>query len=191
MKEITIIEKKLEKLNKQQLQKIYKILHNKNTQNSKQNIIKELLQPLYHKYKMELVEYQKPIDKFEYTWNNCWNFTRKPDVDISQVNKEGIYEIDGKKIELHNIEDLGRGGHGKVSLLADRDNEYQFALKQIEKRYTEDDKLKIDEEIPIIKEIENKKISCNVVPVKVISEDNDFWYIIMPKYDKGDLSVTL
>ena len=188
MKEITIIEKKLEKMNKQQLQKIYQILYDKNIQNSKQNIIKKLLQPLYHKYKMELVEYQKPIDKFEYTGNNCWNFTRKPDVDISQVNNEGIYEVDGKKIELHNIKDLGRGGHGKVSLLADLDNEYQFALKQIEKRYTEDDELKIDEEIPIIKEIENKQISCNVVPAKILDEDNDFWYIIMPKYDTGDLS---
>lgn len=188
MKEITIIEKKLEKMNKQQLQKIYQNLYDKNIQGSKKNIIKKLLQPLHHKYKMELVEYQKPIDKFEYTGNNCWNFARKPDVDISQVNKDGIYEIDGKKIQLHNIKDLGRGGHGKVSLLADLDNEYQFALKQIEKRYTEDDELNIDDEIPIIKEIENKQISCNIVPAKILYEDNDFWYIIMPKYDKGDLS---
>ena len=188
MKEITIIEKKLEKMNKQQLQKIYQNLYDKNIQGSKKNIIKKLLQPLHHKYKMELVEYQKPIDKFEYTGNNCWNFTNKPDVDISQVNKDGIYEIDGKKIQLHNIKDLGRGGHGKVSLLADLDNEYQFALKQIEKRYTEDDELNIDDEIPIIKEIENKQISCNIVPAKILYEDNDFWYIIMPKYDKGDLS---
>ena len=188
MKEIIIIEKKLEKMNKQKLQKIYQILYDKNIQSSKQNIIKELLQPLHNKYKMELVEHQKSIDKFEYTGNNCWNFTNKPDVNISQVTKEGIYEIDGKKIQLHNIKDLGRGGHGKVSLLADLDNEYQFALKQIEKRYTENNELKIDEEIPIIKEIQNKQISCNVVSAKVIDEDNDFWYIIMPKYDKGDLS---
>lgn len=188
MKEITIIEKKLEKMNKQQLQKIYKILHNKNTQNSKQNIIKEILQPLYHKYKMELVEYQKPIDKFEYTGNNCWNFTRKSDVDISKINKEGIYHVNGQKIQLYNKQDLGGGSHGKVSLVTDQDNEYQFALKQIEKRYTTDNELKIDNEVPIIKEIENKKISCNVVPAKVISEDDNFWYIVMPKYDKGNLS---
>ena len=165
MKEIKIVKKKLMKMNKQQIQKIYQILYDKNIQSSKQNIIKELLQPLHNKYKMELVEHQKSIDKFEYTGNNCWNFTNKPDVNISQVTKEGIYEIDGKKIQLHNIKDLGRGGHGKVSLLADLDNEYQFALKQIEKRYTENNELKIDEEIPIIKEIQNKQISCIIHPL--------------------------
>ena len=45
-----------------------------------------------------------------------------------------------------------------MSLLTDQDNEYQFALKQIEKRYTTDNELKIDNEIPIIKEIEKKQI---------------------------------
>ena len=36
MKEIIIIEKKLEKMNKQKLQKIYQILYDKNIQSSKQ-----------------------------------------------------------------------------------------------------------------------------------------------------------
>ena len=39
-----------------------------------------------------------------------------------------------------------------------------------------------------LEEIENKKISCNVIPAKILDEDDKFWYIIMPKYDKGDLS---
>lgn len=191
MKEVIIIEEKLKNMNKQQLQKIYKILYCKNIQISKQSVIKKLLEPLHkkdHKYNMEMIEYQKPIKKFEYTGNNCWNFTRKSDVDISKINKEGIYHVNGQKIQLYNKQDLGGGAHGKVSLLTDQDNEYQFALKQIEKRYTTDNELKIDNEIPIIKEIEKKQISCNFIPAKILDEDDNFWYIVMPKYDKGNLS---
>ena len=57
MKEIINIKKKLKKMNKQQTQKVYQMLHCKNIQSSKQNIIKEILKPLYKKYKMELIEY--------------------------------------------------------------------------------------------------------------------------------------
>lgn len=186
----SIIENKLMKMNKKQLQKIYHILYGKNIHSSKQNIIKELIQPLHkkdHKYKIELIEYQKPLKKFEYTGNNCWSFTHKPDVDISKVNNDAIYEIEGKKIQLYNRKYLDVGSHGSVYLLSDSDNEYYFALKKIKKKYTEDSELIIDEEIPIIKEIENKKISCNVVPAKILDDDCNFWYVIMPKYE-GNLS---
>ena len=81
MKEIIIIEKKLEKMNKQQIQKIYQILYDKNIQSSKQNIIKELLQPLHNKYKMELVEFQKGRPSMP--WNHCFTHSWKIRGDLS------------------------------------------------------------------------------------------------------------
>ena len=186
MKEIINIKKKLKKMNKQQTQKVYQMLHCKNIQSSKQNIIKEILKPLYKKYKMELIEYHKPIKKFEYTGNNCWDFTHKPDVDISKVNKEGIYEISREDIVLHKVRSIDKGSHGNVYLLTDKDNEYKFALKEIEKIYNNGN-LIIDNEIPVIKEIEKNKISCDIIPAKILRENDYFWYVIMPKYDNGNL----
>ena len=65
------IKKILHGMNKQQLQKIYKMLHCKNIQSSKQNIIKKILKPFC---KTGLSEYQKPLFKYSTRKNECRTF---------------------------------------------------------------------------------------------------------------------
>ena len=171
------IKKILHGMNKQQLQKIYKMLHCKNIQSSKQNIIKKILKPFC---KTGLSEYQKPLFKYSTRKNECRTFISKPDVDISKIIFEEILSYNEK--ELKYVEEIGSGGGGTVFLLSDDDDNYQFALKEIQKTKDKEDRLIIDDEILIIKELEKKKIPCNIVPARIIDENDDYWSVIMPKY---------
>jgi ribosomal protein S18 acetylase RimI-like enzyme len=185
------IKKKLKQMNKQQLQQIYNILYQQKSEDtSKKDLIEILLKPLKKTYKMdiELNVFPKFLKKFEYTSDKCWNFVNRPDVCINSVykrNNDFYYNANGKHIQLQPTKYLGKGSHGSVILLTDTDNMFQFALKEIEKLYYKDT-LEIDDEIVNIKKLEKNNVLCDLIPVRMLEENDNYWYVIMPKYT-GDL----
>mgnify|MGYP001406226793 CR=1 FL=1 len=190
---------KLKKLTKTQLQEIYKKIFNKNTMKNKSNIIDSLIKPLKKKYKMDielkdLTKYSIS-NKYNDSINFCKNFQITPDINIQNIfidknTQQYFYKIGTKNIHLYPQDIIGQGSHGNITLLSDNDNVYNIALKKIDKQFENQfnyNSIIIDNEIPIIEEIQKKKISCDLISAKLIHETYKSWYIIMPAYSSYTL----